>query len=193
MSFTKSVVSFTGKSVLIGLCLPGLVLASQAKEHFTTKTYSKSHLAAKKHPHAPRKKVARVKSVTPPAQQATDDKGNLLALTLAFPTAADKVSQERSAEVQTLPLGTFTVRAYTHYAPRAKTASGVWPQSGRTVAVDPDIIPFGTRIYIEGVGERIAEDSGTRIKGKKLDIFLPSVSHCMRFGVQKRDVELVLD
>ncbi len=193
MSFTKSVISFTGKSVLIGLCLPGLVLAAQAKSRLPTKTQPKSHLAAKKHTPSPQKKVARPKLAKPLNQECAEDKGNLLELKLAIPSATSNLIQEGNTDTQTLPLGTFTVRAYTHYAPRAKTASGVWPQAGRTVAVDPDIIPFGTRVYIEGVGERIAEDSGTRVKGKKLDIFLPSIPHCVRFGVQKRGVQLVLD
>ncbi|MBI3246300.1 MAG: 3D domain-containing protein [Deltaproteobacteria bacterium] len=194
MSFTRSVISFTGKSVLIGLCLPGLVLASQAKSHLPTKKHpTKSHLAAKKHTQPLRKKAARPKLANPLTQECADDKGNLLELKFSTPSETNSPRQEENKDTQTLPLGTFTVRAYTHYAPRAKTASGVWPRSGRTVAVDPDIIPFGTRIYIEGVGERIAEDSGTHVKGRQLDLFFPSVSHCVRFGVQKRDVQLVLD
>src|SRR5262249_38495197 len=100
-----------------------------------------------------------------------------------------------TAEV--LPLGTFTMRAYTHPRPRVaastKTASGTAPEPGRTVAVDPRIIPLGTRIYIPGLGERIAEDIGRRIKGKQLDIFLPTVQHCRHFGVQTREVMALIE
>lgn len=92
-------------------------------------------------------------------------------------------------------LGTFAITAYTHYRNRRggvnKTATGVYPRVGRTVAVDPRIIPLGTRLHIEGIGERIAEDTGRKIKGKKLDLFLPSVQDCRQFGVRRYEVYLV--
>lgn len=92
-------------------------------------------------------------------------------------------------------LGTFAITAYTHYRNRRggvnKTATGVYPQVGRTVAVDPRIIPLGTRIHIEGVGERIAEDTGRKIKGRRLDLFLPSARACRQFGVRRHEVYLV--
>jgi len=94
-------------------------------------------------------------------------------------------------------LGTFTVRAYTHYlspgVALSKTATGTVPLSGRTVAVDPRIIPLGSKIHIEGVGERIAEDTGGKIKGKRLDLFLPSTRECRRFGVQTQEVHLLTE
>lgn len=91
-------------------------------------------------------------------------------------------------------LGTFTVRAYTHYThPPNKTASGTAPRVGRTVAVDPRVIPLGSRIYVEGVGELVAEDTGTNIKGRSLDLFLSSIQECIRFGRHQRDVYLLVD
>lgn len=94
-------------------------------------------------------------------------------------------------------LGTFAITAYTHYRNRRggvnRTATGVYPQVGRTVAVDPRIIPLGTRLHIEGVGERIAEDTGRKIKGRKLDLFLPSTQECRRFGIRKQEVYLVAE
>lgn len=92
-------------------------------------------------------------------------------------------------------LGTFAITAYTHYRNRRggvnKTATGVFPQVGRTVAVDPRVIPLGSRIHIAGVGERIAEDTGRKIKGRKLDLFLPSVRECRQFGVRRHEVHLL--
>lgn len=94
-------------------------------------------------------------------------------------------------------LGDFTVRAYTHYhrpgTKPNKTATGTVPTTGRTVAVDPRVIPLGSKIYIAGVGERIAEDTGGKIKGKKLDLFLPSVKECRQFGVREQEVHLLVD
>jgi len=92
-------------------------------------------------------------------------------------------------------LGAFSVRAYTHnHSPGEmpnKTAIGTDPVAGRTVAVDPRVIPLGSKIHIEGVGERIAEDTGGRIKGKRLDLFFPSVEACRQFGVQLQEVRLL--
>jgi 3D (Asp-Asp-Asp) domain-containing protein len=82
------------------------------------------------------------------------------------------------------PLGTFTV---TCYALTGGTASGVTTNAA-TVAVDPSVIPMGTRINIDGVGSRIAQDTGGAIKGHRLDIWEPSDSQCRAFGVQNLQV-----
>ena len=89
-------------------------------------------------------------------------------------------------------LGHFEMTAYTRYAKSSdRTASGTRPHHQRTVAVDPRVIPLGTKLEIEGIGVRIAEDTGPLIKGKKLDLFLPSVQACTRFGVRSRKVSII--
>jgi 3D (Asp-Asp-Asp) domain-containing protein len=89
-------------------------------------------------------------------------------------------------------LGAFAMTAYTQYHnPPQRTASGTLPAVGRTVAVDPNVIPLGTKLHIEGVGLRIAEDTGGKIKGKKLDLYLSSVGACTRFGVRSRQVYIL--
>ena len=106
------------------------------------------------------------------------------------------IHNEESPQGTRAHLGTFFVTAYTHHHDRQgepnKTATGTLPQADRTVAVDPRVIPLGSRIYIAGVGERIAEDTGGKIKGKKLDLFLPSTLACLRFGVRKHEVHLIV-
>ena len=50
------------------------------------------------------------------------------------------------------------------------TASGTEVTPGRSVAVDPQVIPLGTKLYIDGTGNRIAEDTGSAVKGNKIDV-----------------------
>jgi 3D (Asp-Asp-Asp) domain-containing protein len=82
------------------------------------------------------------------------------------------------------PLGTFEI---TCYDIQGRTASGA-ETSSSTVAVDPSVIPLGTRIYIQGVGYRTAQDTGGAIQGHRLDIWEPTYSDCAAWGVQNRSV-----
>jgi len=65
------------------------------------------------------------------------------------------------------------------------TASGTRVKEGRTIAVDPNVIPLGWWVYIEGIGFRRAEDKGSAIKGKKIDIYYDSEAKAERFGKKK--------
>lgn len=79
-----------------------------------------------------------------------------------------------------------TATAYTAYS-GARTASGKVAAYG-IIAVDPRVIPMGTKMYIEAVdgswtyGYAIAGDTGGAIKGKKIDLFYNSYSECIQFG-----------
>ena len=76
-------------------------------------------------------------------------------------------------------------RVGTDYVQR--TASGTIPTVSRTVGVDPDIIPFGTMLVIDGCAY-IAEDCGGGIKGNSIDIFFMSHDEALKFGIQKTEV-----
>lgn len=65
------------------------------------------------------------------------------------------------------------------------TASGTRATEGRTVSVDPNVIPLGTWIYIEGIGLRRAEDTGGAVKGNKVDVYFNSNSTALNFGKKK--------
>lgn len=67
------------------------------------------------------------------------------------------------------------------------TKSGTMVRPG-VVAVDPEIIPLGTEIIIEGLGVFIAEDTGGAIKGNRLDIYFESRKEAFEFGVQSVNV-----
>nr|WP_283094508.1 3D domain-containing protein [Paenibacillus sp. ATY16] len=65
------------------------------------------------------------------------------------------------------------------------TASGAKVKEGRTIAVDPDVIPIGWWVYIEGIGFRRAEDTGSAINGNKIDVYFDSTSYANKFGRKK--------
>lgn len=72
------------------------------------------------------------------------------------------------------------------------TASGVKVQEGVTVAADTSL-PFGTKIYIQGIGWRTVQDRGGSIKGNRLDIYIPSHNDPMPYNVQNLDVWVAIE
>ncbi|ADI00863.1 MAG TPA: ubiquitin-like domain-containing protein [Syntrophothermus lipocalidus] len=69
--------------------------------------------------------------------------------------------------------------AYTYTGSR--TSSGAYPEVG-LVAVDPSVIPMGTRLYVEGYGFARAADCGSDIKGNRIDVFMETESQCRSWG-----------
>lgn len=84
----------------------------------------------------------------------------------------------------TPPVGgrTLTVKAYA-YALRGTTASGI-PVAPGVIAVDPRVIPLGTRLWVPGYGEGIAADTGGDIKGNTIDVWMPSERQASDWGIQ---------
>lgn len=118
------------------------------------------------------------------------------------PTAEEPDAPEAEAEdvVQECavnnddPWVTFTATAYcpcskccgkwSEIAYKA-TASGVGAVEGRTIAMD-ESYPFGTRVWIDGLGEFVCEDRGSAIQGARIDIYFESHEDALAFGM--RDV-----
>lgn len=67
------------------------------------------------------------------------------------------------------------------------TASGEKAVQGVTAATDKSI-PFGARLYIDGVGERVAQDRGGAIRGNRIDVYFDSHTDALEFGVRHADV-----
>ena len=71
------------------------------------------------------------------------------------------------------------------------TSTGVKPVVGRTIAVDPKVIPYGTKVYIPQLNKVfIAEDCGSAIKGNRIDIFMNSYDECMNWGY--KDITIII-
>ena len=69
------------------------------------------------------------------------------------------------------------------------TSTGAVPKQGRTVAVDPEYIPYGTVIIFDG-HSYIAEDCGGAIKGDRFDVFFNNHQDDLNFGVQNKMVKV---
>lgn len=67
-----------------------------------------------------------------------------------------------------------------------QTSSGATCVEGVTVACA--ILPAGTRVKIDGYGERIVQDTGAGVRGQHLDVFMESHSECLRHGIRYREV-----
>lgn len=72
------------------------------------------------------------------------------------------------------------VDAVAYHLP-GQTASGL-PVGKGIVAVDPELIPLGTRLFVPGYGKAVAADVGTAIKGRIIDLWMPSDAQARKWG-----------
>ncbi len=104
------------------------------------------------------------------------------------PPASPRTTQPPAAARNGKPSGgattgrTLRVKC-TAYAQRGLTATGV-PTGPGIVAVDPRLIPLGTRVSVPGWGEGIAADTGGDIKGAWIDVWLPSQALALDWGIK---------
>lgn len=104
-----------------------------------------------------------------------------VAASAAIATEPSTPSTTSSVPVATPgPGGTLTVVA-TGYASGGTTATGL-PVGWGTVAVDPSVIPLGTRMTIPGYGEGVAADTGSAVQGATLDLWFPTVRQALAWG-----------
>lgn len=117
-----------------------------------------------------------------------------------------EIEEPEEPEPPTLTsIGEFTITAYcacekccgkdpSHPA-YGITASGTEATQGRTIATDPSVIPTGSVVYFEGIdgltGGYIAEDTGSAIKGNKIDLYFDSHQDALEWGVQSREVFVI--
>lgn len=110
----------------------------------------------------------------------------------------------RGAQTATQPpeeltyLGNFTITHYCHEnyphicndGDPTQTASGAIATVGRTVGIDPRVIPYGTRLLIDG-HEYVAEDTGGGIGGNHIDILVEYHQEALDLGKHKADVYMI--
>ena len=81
--------------------------------------------------------------------------------------------------------------AYSRFDPGLSnhTASGTLVRKG-VIAVDPAVIPMGTRVFIPGYGEAVAEDIGSAIRGNTIDIAFETAEEAIQFG--RKTIEIFI-
>ena len=85
------------------------------------------------------------------------------------------------------PMGPASQYVATAYSLRGRTASGRMVSKG-LIAADPRVLPLGARVRLETggySGEYLVADTGRLIKGKRIDIWIPSSREAMKFGRRK--------
>ena len=110
--------------------------------------------------------------------------------TLVSDDHAEKAASAPTAVV--VPLTAPQVYVATAYSRPGRGASGMGVRAG-TIAADPRVLPFGTRVRLDAgpySGEYTVTDAGTAIKGRKIDVWIPSYKGACHFG--RRNVKLTV-
>ena len=102
-------------------------------------------------------------------------------------TASSQNTATPVSDGNKIKLGSFKL---TFYGDDTITATGKKPQINHTIAVDPRVIPLGSKVYIEGMGTYYAEDTGGAIKGNILDVFVRTEAEANQRGIRCADVYL---
>ena len=115
--------------------------------------------------------------------------GFIAILLLAIPKDATAVTYEK------IPMGEFKLTAYCPCCDCSEgynynTYTGARAEEGRTIAVDPDIINFGSKVMIDG-HIYTAEDCGGAVSGDHIDIFMEDHDDVDEFGVQYKEVWVI--
>ena len=114
---------------------------------------------------------------------AASDTRAAVSISLAAAPAREPETLQAVRGVQTL-----TVDAVAYSLP-GHTASGL-PVGRGVVAVDPAVIPLGTRLYVPGYGPAVAADVGTAIQGLVIDLWVPTLAEAQAWG--RRTVTVTL-
>lgn len=91
---------------------------------------------------------------------------------------------------------TVTATAYTASCEGCSgiTATGINLKDNpdkKVISVDPNVIPLGSKVYVEGYGTAVAGDTGGAIKGKKIDVFVPSQEKALEWGRKQVSVKIL--
>jgi len=112
----------------------------------------------------------------------------------------EEKKQKTQSQSQFEPSGNYTemtveATAYTAYCNGCSglTATGIDLRSNpnqKVIAVDPNVIPLGSKVYVEGYGTAIAGDTGGAIKGNRIDVFIPDDQKVYNWGRRQVNIKV---
>jgi 3D (Asp-Asp-Asp) domain-containing protein len=134
-------------------------------------------------------KIKRNKQTQPKLVAAGDGEGDVASTPTSEASAPVKAGENSAETTENAPVHRFVATAYSL---RGITASGR-PVSKGVIAADRRVLPLGSRVRLEAghySGEYTVSDTGSLVRGKKIDIWMPSTREAMRFG--RRQVKLTV-
>jgi 3D (Asp-Asp-Asp) domain-containing protein/septal ring factor EnvC (AmiA/AmiB activator) len=126
------------------------------------------------------REISRLEAAAETAQRRT--------VAVAAPAPASVAPETTTPVVSGTGERTLTVEA-SGYSLQGTTSTGI-PVGWGVVAVDPSVIPLGTRISIPGYGEGVAADTGRAVQGPRIDIWFSTAQQALAWG--RRTVTVVL-
>ncbi|KXH86837.1 G5 and 3D domain-containing protein [Sporosarcina sp. HYO08] len=145
------------------------------------------------------RKLIEEKTITPP-QTKIVAVGSKVVVAAAPTSAKGKGGVGVSRSNAATPAGGkefyVTATAYTAYCNgcSGKTATGINLRANpnaKVIAVDPKVIPLGSKVWVEGYGYAIAGDTGGAIKGMKIDLHVPTKSTAYNFGRRQVKIKVI--
>jgi peptidoglycan DL-endopeptidase CwlO len=104
-------------------------------------------------------------------------------------TAVPDVAPAPAAPIALAPAGRTLTVSSTGYSLPGRTSTGI-PVGWGVIAVDPSVIPLGTRVTVPGYGEAVAADTGSAVHGATIDLWFPSLAQARAWG--RRTVTITL-
>jgi 3D (Asp-Asp-Asp) domain-containing protein len=108
-------------------------------------------------------------------------------LTASSTLPSEGTVKTEAAEAPVAPIAPPVAYVATAYSLRGRGASGLGVRKG-TIAADPRVLPFGTRVRLDAgpySGEYLVTDSGSAVKGNKIDVWVPTYKEACNFGRRK--------
>lgn len=147
-------------------------------------------------------------SISGPSKDVTESKAKKarvasanktrVASTTAPAASSTRVATQAASEPTSNVARTMTVEAtaYTAYCEGCSgtTANGTDLRANpnlKVIAVDPRVIPLGTKVWVEGYGEAVAADTGGAIKGNKIDVFIPNKAGAYEWGRKSVTIKIL--
>jgi 3D (Asp-Asp-Asp) domain-containing protein len=169
------------KSLLGGGAATAVALFSASLIFYTPQTSIAEPLAYTVHEQQARPEAARKNAAPHAAAPAAED------------ASSDETADRPAARIgRTAPSGASQPFVATAYSLRGRTASGRTTARG-IIAADRRLLPLGTRVRLEAggySGEYVVADTGGLVRGRKIDIWMPTSAEAMRFG--RRTVKLTV-